>query len=94
MKLILSITLASIKVFLFIAGFGCGRRTDDHGQITVCLAFQDLETEFWVAAQKAICETPRTKREYLILTPKPNRAEQDAERVWRLASKSPVEAIQ
>jgi len=50
MKLILSIILASITVFLFIAGLGCGRRTDDQEQVTICFAFQDLETEFWVAA--------------------------------------------
>ena len=94
MKLILSITLVSITVFLFIAGFGCGRRTGDQGQITVCFAFQDLETEFWVAAHKAICETLQAKWEYSILMPKPHWAEQDAEQVWRLVSESPVEAIQ
>lgn len=31
------------------------------GQTTICFAFQDLETEFWVAAHKAITETLRSK---------------------------------
>lgn len=33
----------------------CNRSTDD--RLTICFAFQDLETEFWVAAHKAITET-------------------------------------
>lgn len=33
----------------------CQKR--DAGRMTICFAYQDLETEFWVAAHKAITET-------------------------------------
>ena len=57
MKAHLKITLTVITVFLFLGVFGCNRRNDDQKKLTICFAFQDLETEFWVAAHKAICET-------------------------------------
>ncbi len=40
---------------------GCNRQDEEPGQITICFAFQDLETEYWVAAHKAITETLRAR---------------------------------
>lgn len=40
---------------------GCSRRADQPGRITICFAFQDLETEYWVAAHKAITGTLKAK---------------------------------
>lgn len=48
-------------VALVLARVSCSRRGEDGDQTTVCFAFQDLETEFWVAAHKAITETLRSK---------------------------------
>jgi ABC-type sugar transport system substrate-binding protein len=44
-----------------VAGSSCSRRPDQGNQVTVCFAFQDLETEFWVAAHQAIAETLKSK---------------------------------
>jgi inositol transport system substrate-binding protein len=44
-----------------LAGVSCSRRGDGQKQTTICFAFQDLETEFWVAGHKAITETLRNK---------------------------------
>lgn len=54
--------MRKIKLFILLYAFllGCGSKSDD-GQLTVCFGFQDLETEFWVAAHKAITETLRAK---------------------------------
>ncbi len=60
MKTLLKIAL-TLAAACLIAGFGCNRRADDQSQPTICFAFQDLETEFWVAAHEAICETLRAK---------------------------------
>ncbi len=46
---------------LVVACSSCSRKPDQGRQITVCFGFQDLETEFWVAAHKAITETLRSK---------------------------------
>ncbi|MEJ2704758.1 MAG: sugar ABC transporter substrate-binding protein [Sedimentisphaerales bacterium] len=55
----------SILVALLIAiaatSAGCSRRPEESGQLTICFAFQDLETEYWVAAHKAITETLRAR---------------------------------
>jgi len=40
---------------------GCSRKDKPSDQITICFAFQDLETEYWVAAHKAITETLRAR---------------------------------
>ena len=56
-RLILAILLA----LALLANSSCSRRDDKPGQVTVCFAFQDLETEYWVAAHKAITETLRAK---------------------------------
>jgi len=50
-----------VTTALVLAGPSCSRRDDGDGQVTVCFAFQDLETEFWVAAHKAIIETLKSK---------------------------------
>lgn len=46
---------------LVLACVSCSRRGDGRGETTICFGFQDLETEFWVAAHKAITETLRSK---------------------------------
>ena len=61
MKALLTITLAVATVFLILLDVGCNRRGDGETQPTICFAFQDLETEFWVAAHEAICKTLRAK---------------------------------
>lgn len=54
--------VVSLVVIAFaFAGISCARRGDSGGQTTICFAFQDLETEFWVAAHKAITETLKSK---------------------------------
>jgi len=55
------ICLLWIAVALASAGLSCSKRGDAGGQTTICFAFQDLETEFWVAGHKAITETLRSK---------------------------------
>jgi len=50
-----------IVAALALAGLSCSRRGETEGQATICFAFQDLETEFWVAGHKAITETLRDK---------------------------------
>jgi ABC-type sugar transport system substrate-binding protein len=44
-----------------VGGLSCSRQDDAGQQVTICFAFQDLETGFWVAAHKAITETLRAK---------------------------------
>jgi len=53
-KWVCVVLLASVIV---LTGLSCSRREDGTERVTVCFAFQDLETEFWVAAHKAITET-------------------------------------
>jgi ABC-type sugar transport system substrate-binding protein len=49
--------------FLIVLGFfNCeSNKTSQDLQIKICFAFQDLETEFWVAAHKAITQTLSVK---------------------------------
>lgn len=55
-------TLTLLAVLgMVVGGLSCSRRGETEGQITICFAFQDLETEFWVAGHKAITETLRAK---------------------------------
>lgn len=62
MKTLLKIALVMAASSMILAGIGCNRRDDgDKAQPTICFAFQDLETEFWVAAHEAMCETLRSK---------------------------------
>lgn len=51
-----SFLFAVLLGLILIINCGCSRRGKSD-QITICFAFQDLETEFWVAAHKTICET-------------------------------------
>jgi ABC-type sugar transport system substrate-binding protein len=51
------IALVLLLIFVLLANGGCSRKEKQSGQITICFAFQDLETEYWVAAHKAITET-------------------------------------
>ncbi|MHC4627095.1 MAG: sugar ABC transporter substrate-binding protein [Planctomycetota bacterium] len=53
--------LAILLTVILLAGGRCSRRANQSDQVTVCFAFQDLETEYWVAAHKAITETLRAK---------------------------------
>jgi len=55
---------AMLLVILGLVGFtpgACSRKENESGRLTICFAFQDLETEFWVAAHKAITETLRAR---------------------------------
>lgn len=61
MRVSVKITLTIAAIFLILGGAGCNRGGDDKSRPTICFAFQDLETEFWVAAHEAICETLRSK---------------------------------
>lgn len=52
----------SVAVAALVAGgISCSRRGDAPAKTSVCFAFQDLETEFWVAGHKAITQTLRSK---------------------------------
>ncbi|RPH92056.1 MAG: sugar ABC transporter substrate-binding protein [Calditrichaeota bacterium] len=51
--------LNALLLISIILLFSCSR--GQQGQLTICFAFQDLETEFWVGAHQAITET-LTKR--------------------------------
>jgi len=53
--------LRLLLVVVFLATGGCSRKSNEPGQVTICFAFQDLETEYWVAAHKAITETLKEK---------------------------------
>jgi inositol transport system substrate-binding protein len=61
MKTFFKIALAVTTIFLILSDYGCNRRGDDDAKPTICFGFQDLETEFWVAAHEAICKTLRAK---------------------------------
>ncbi|MDZ7315664.1 MAG: sugar ABC transporter substrate-binding protein [candidate division KSB1 bacterium] len=52
MKLCMRMNFVVVGLLL-ISGIGCGKKEK---QITICFSFQDLETEFWVGAHKAITE--------------------------------------
>ncbi len=58
-------TTIKVLCILLIASLtltGCKRAGDrDEDRLTICFAFQDLETGFWVAAHKAITRTLRQK---------------------------------
>lgn len=54
--------LFALLVFAFLIG-ACAPLTADTGEkkYTICFAYEDLETEFWMAGHKAITETLKTK---------------------------------
>ncbi len=51
--------LATITLISLVPS--CSRKPGPKGQVAICFGFQDLETEFWVAAHKAISETLKSK---------------------------------
>jgi len=55
--------LVLVPVLLAALLTSCSRRdpSGNADQITICFGFQDLETEYWVAAHKAITETLRAQ---------------------------------
>lgn len=61
MKASPKIALLLLLAFMLLTNFQCTRRSDNEDKLTICFAFQDLETEFWVAAHKAVTETLRDK---------------------------------
>ena len=61
MKTSLKVTLLLLLVVMLFTVCNCSCRSDNDDKVTICFAFQDLETEFWVAAHKAITETLRAK---------------------------------
>lgn len=61
MKASPKIALLLLLAFMLLTNFQCTHRSDNEDKLTICFAFQDLETEFWVAAHKAITETLREK---------------------------------
>lgn len=50
-----------VSLAVIVGGISCSKRGDAPSRATVCFAFQDLETEFWVAGHKAITETLKSK---------------------------------
>ena len=54
-------TLAVLLVSVLFTNGGCSRKDNKSGQLTICFAFHDLKTEYWVAAHKAITETLKAK---------------------------------
>ncbi len=68
--------LALLPIFVLFTNCGCSRKGKESGQVTICFAFQDLETEYWVAAHKAITETLKARN----ITVLQRNAHQDANR--------------
>lgn len=52
---------ALLLIIVLFMNESCSRKEKNPGQVTICFAFQDLETEYWVAAHKAITETLKDK---------------------------------
>jgi ABC-type sugar transport system substrate-binding protein len=63
-------------ILVLLTDDGCSRKGKESSQVTICFAFQDLETEYWVAAHKAITETLKA-RSVIVLQ---RNAHQDANR--------------
>lgn len=55
------VVLVVLTGLTLLTDSNCSRQDDEPGQLTICFAFQDLETEYWVAAHKAITETLRAR---------------------------------
>lgn len=53
--------LLIVYILLFVSSLFWGCNRNQSNQTTICFAFQDLETEFWVAAHKAITTTLKEK---------------------------------
>jgi inositol transport system substrate-binding protein len=67
---------ALLLIFVLFANGSCSRKGKESGQVTIYFAFQGLETEYWVAAHKAITETLKA-RNIMVLQ---RNAHQDANR--------------
>jgi ABC-type sugar transport system substrate-binding protein len=65
-----------LLIFVLLTNDGCSRKDKEPGRVTICFAFQDLETEYWVAAHKAITETLKARN----ITVLQRNAHQDANR--------------
>lgn len=63
MKTSLKAELLLLFAFMLFSVGQCSRRSNNDSKVTKCFAFQDLETEFHVAAHKAITETLRAEGE-------------------------------
>jgi inositol transport system substrate-binding protein len=61
MKNIIKVVIIVCAVVVLLSGCRKAEDTKESEKITICFGFQDLETEFWVAAHKAITETLRAK---------------------------------
>ncbi len=61
MKALLQVLALMAVLAGVVGGLSCSRQDEGAEQVTICFGFQDLETEFWVAAHKAITETLRAK---------------------------------
>jgi ABC-type sugar transport system substrate-binding protein len=55
------IALVSLLIFVVLMNGSCSRKDKESSKVTICFAFQDLETEYWVAAHKAITETLKAR---------------------------------
>lgn len=61
MKTIVKIVNVLVVLLLTLTAIQCAKDTEDENKITVCFAFQDLETGFWVASHEAITSKLREK---------------------------------
>ncbi len=61
MKTIVKIVSVLIVLLLTLTAIQCAKDTEDENKITICFAFQDLETEAWVASHEAITTKLREK---------------------------------
>ena len=61
MKTTVKIISVLIVLLLTLTAIQCAKDTEDENKITICFAFQDLETEAWVASHEAITTKLREK---------------------------------
>lgn len=61
MKKLRILTCGFLGLLVLLSNCMCTRKSGQSTQITICFSFQDLETEYWVAAHKAITESLRAK---------------------------------
>ncbi|UCG56032.1 MAG: sugar ABC transporter substrate-binding protein [Phycisphaerales bacterium] len=61
MRVFMKLIGMALMSIMALSAAQCSKNPADDAQITICFAFQTLETEFWVGAHKAITETLRAK---------------------------------
>ena len=66
MKTAIKIVSFFIVFLLVLTAVQCAKDTEDADKITICFAFQDLETEAWVASYEAISNILREKNAKVI----------------------------